>query len=180
MRIPRLLAILFAICSLPAVLAWCFMTVVGGFFLLPVLGPRTLASSLPAAGFAGAVLMGWVSLAALGWTVRHFSAFISPTPRWVLAGYLCGALILGWLLAKSPLLVSPARGADPLLLYLAGPACLLMLAAWRLLRIRRFYASPVAAEQQNNASDHGGDGTLDTPSDHLANPCSSVPPASPR
>ncbi|MDQ1817489.1 hypothetical protein RBA41_29705 [Massilia sp. CCM 9210] len=180
MRIPRLLAILFAICSLPALLAWCFITVVGGVFMLPVLGPRTLASSLPGAGYGGAMLMGWVSIAALGWTVRHFCAFISPTPRWVLAGYLFGAIILAALLAQAPLRPLPARAADPLLLYLAGPACLLMLAAWRLLRIRQFYAAPVAAEQQNSASDNSGDGTLDTPSDHLASPCSSVPPASPR
>ncbi|MDM5178206.1 hypothetical protein PO883_13495 [Massilia sp. DJPM01] len=180
MRILRPLAIFFAICSLPAVLAWCFITVVGGFLMLPALGPGALAASSPVAGFACVMLTGWVSLAALGWTARHFSTLISPTPRWVLAGYGFAAFVVVLLLWRTPLYPPPAHRADVLLLYLAGPACLLLLAAWRLLLIRRFYAIPVAEEQQNNALDDGGDGTLDTPTDHLASPCSSVPPASPR
>lgn len=176
----RPLAILLAIFTLPAVLAWGFVTLVWVFLFVPHSAGRWLANVLPAAALLGIVLMGWISLASLFWTARHFSAYISPTPRWVLAGYLFGALLFALTLAELVRALPAPRDAQSMLGYFGGPACLLLLALWRLWRIRRFYAIDIADSHQDKPWCDGPGGTFDEPTDHHANPCSSDPPASSR
>lgn len=176
----RPLAILLAIFTIPAVLGWGFATLIGALLLVPHHDTRWLAHLPLAATACGIILLGWTGLASLFWTARHFDAYISPTPRWVLAGYLLCALVFGLLLKDLAPGLASLRDAQSLLTYAGGPAGLLLLALWRLWRIRRFYATDIAELHQNSACAGAADGTLGAPTDHLAAPCSSDPPASSR
>ncbi|NHZ32121.1 hypothetical protein [Massilia rubra] len=178
MHILRPLAILMAIFTIPAVAGWAFCTMIAVALLLPHGGSPWLPQLLPGAVMGVILLMGWVSLASLFWTARHFDAYISPTPRWVLAGYLFCALVFVLMLRDIPRPLPSVRDAQSMLTYCGGPACLLLLALGRLWHIRRFYAINIAKLHQDDACERDADGTLDTPSDHLATPCSSDPPAS--
>lgn len=135
----RPFAILLAILTIPAVLGWGLLTVFLPVLLFPRGGQPGTDLLLAGAAVCGVLLMGWVSLASLFWTARHFNAYISPTPRWVLAGYLFGALVLAVMLPGMPTTLSNLLSLNSSLAYIAGPAGLLFLALWRLWHIHRFY-----------------------------------------
>ncbi|NHZ89379.1 hypothetical protein F2P45_10180 [Massilia sp. CCM 8733] len=176
----RLLAIVLALCSFPALLGWCLLTIAGGAVVLGGAAASALAFASPQAIFAGVVVMGWLSLGSLGWTAWHISDLLIATPRWVLAGYVCGALFLAFALFRVPLSLTDLRIAGNWLRYFGGPAGLLMLALWRLWQIRRADTVSLYDLHERNGFESVADGTLELPSDHLASPCSSDPPASSR
>ncbi|WP_229506008.1 hypothetical protein [Massilia genomosp. 1] len=90
----------------------------------------------------------------------------------MLAGYLFGALVLAFMLrdilSALPTTFLSVSIVQSSLTYVAGPACLLLLALERLWHIRRFYAINIAKLHQDDACGRDADGTLDAPTDHLA------------
>lgn len=180
MHLLRLLAIFLALCSIPALLGWCLLTMVGGAVFLGGAAPSGLGFATPQAIVAGVVVTGWLSLGSLGWTVWHFSDLTGPTPRWVLAGYVCGALFLALALLRIPLSLTDVRIAGNWLIYFGGPAGLLMLAVWRLWQIWRADTVSLYDLHESKAFESVAGGTLELPSDHPASPCSSDLSASSR
>lgn len=180
MHLLRLLSIFLALCSIPALLGWCLLTMVVGAVFLGGAAPGAPGFASPQAIVAGVVVTGWLSLASLGWTVWHFPDLLMPTPRWVLAGYLCSVLCLGFALLGIPLSLTDAHITGAWMGLFGGPACLLMLASWRQWQIWRADTVSLYDLHESKGFESVAGGTLELPSDHLASPCSSDPPASSR